>query len=146
MRKSGFVVMALCLLLTCQPVRAQLNTDQEKRLKQLEARENTQQIWELKNSEMQQDMKEPESRELTQQIPATVSDYMDASSDGIPGRYQAIRMDSNAIFILDTQKGHLWVWVNQKDNTGQPAEYLFYQGRVVPGSKMGEIIDRTYNK
>jgi hypothetical protein len=55
-------------------------------------------------------------------------------------------MDSNAIFILDTQKGHLWVWVNQKDSSGQPAEFLFYQGQVVPGSKMGEIIDRTYNK
>jgi hypothetical protein len=147
MRKSGFVVMALCLLLTCQPVGAQLNTDQEKRLKQLEEREKAQQIWELKNNEMQQDVKEPESSERPKQIPTTVkSDYVDASSDGIPGRYQAIRMDSNAIFILDTQKGHLWVWVNQKDNTGQPAEFLFYQGRVVPGSKMGEIIDRTYNK
>ena len=62
------------------------------------------------------------------------------------GRYQAVRMDNNAVFILDTKEGHIWVWVIQKDNKGKPAEFLFYQGKVIPGSKMGELIDRTYQK
>ena len=70
-------------------------------------------------------------------------DYQKPLSEGGVGRFQAVRMDSNAIFILDTMEGHMWVWVIQQDSTGQPAEFLFYQGQVVPGSNMGEIIDRT---
>ena len=73
-------------------------------------------------------------------------DYKAFLSNGSEGRFQAVRMDSNAIFILDTKEGHLWVWVIQKDSEGQPAEFMFYQGQVVPGSSMGELIDRTFKK
>ena len=150
MRKTAFVVIALCLVLIGQAGWAQLSPEQEKRLKQLEAIEQTQKVWELEEKDTQNEPEEKDLKEVMQEIPKTGKVYNEEtpSDEDIEsiGRYQAIRMDSNAIFILDTQKGHFWVWVIQNDNTGQSAEFLFYQGRVVPGSKMGELIDRTYKE
>jgi len=145
MPKSAVAVIALIIIFTGHLGWAQLSPDQEKRLKELEAKEEAWDDWEvtgIEEEEIPRRLKNIEKERENQQIEKR--DFSDSPSGGSVGRYQAVRMDSNAIFILDTMEGHLWVWVIQKDSSGQSAEFLFYQGRVKPGSNMGEIIDRTY--
>ena len=62
---------------------------------------------------------------------------MPAIADSEIGRYQAIRMDDNVTFIIDTKEGHLWTWA-LKHRTAA----LFYCGRVKQGTRMMEIIDK----
>jgi hypothetical protein len=65
------------------------------------------------------------------------------------GRYQAIPIDpgegygAEKALILDTVSGHLWIWVESPtvdDDAG--GRFLIYQGQLVPGKKMGEIIEK----
>jgi len=78
------------------------------------------------------------------------------------GRYEAVvmplagRAGPNAnlnarVFILDTEQGHLWTWSDNErvyDDKGQPqfGSVLIYQGRVRPGKRMGEIIERNLHR
>ena len=64
-----------------------------------------------------------------------------ASLEGAsPGRFQAVRLDGSSIFILDTRLGHMWAWA-----FGEQGGFTTYQGWVVPGLKMGDIIE-AYQK
>ncbi len=146
MSKSAAILIGLLIFFTEQPGWAQLSSDQEKRLKDLDARAEALKDWEEKSLEQGNVLVRPETIEKKMEMLTKDQDLDEPASGMRTGRYQAVRMDSNAIFILDTQEGHLWVWVIQKDNSGQSAEFLFYQGKVRPGSRMGELIDRTYQK
>ena len=147
MPKSATVLMGLLMFFTEQPGWAQLSSDQEKRLKDLDTRAEALKDWEEEGLEQGRLLVRPETIDKKMEMLQTKDEDLNETVSGMStGRYQAIRMDSNAIFILDTKEGHLWVWVIQKDNSGQSAEFLFYQGKVRPGSKMGELIDRTYQK
>ena len=147
MRKSLILLAVLLFVSSNNHVFAQLSPDQEERLKGLEEREKAFDEWKKNRPKMEQKIPDrlsggisisPEQLKISDSKPNRLN-------DGI-GRYQAIRLDSNAIFIIDTKEGHMWVWVIQKDNLGQPSEFLFYQGQVSPGSDMGDLIDRTYKK
>jgi hypothetical protein len=147
MNKAAKVFLTLFLLFyMCRPGWAQLNQKQEERLKELELKEEAWKNWEESRSAQDEDIIE----EAVKQNKTARKDSIDVIRDNLKndkiGRYQAIRMDSNAIFIIDTKEGHLWVWVIQKDSQGIPSEFLFYQGKLVPGRNMGDLIDRTYKK
>jgi hypothetical protein len=47
------------------------------------------------------------------------------------------------VFILDTQEGHMWTWVENLIGAGnsQVGTVLTYQGQLRPGNKAGEIIE-----
>lgn len=148
MQKKIVLLILSTMLFMVHPTWAQLSRDQERRLRELEEKEETWKAWENNRSELEKKLEELEANDTALkrwQQKKKESGTRDLTGEGT-GRYQAVRMDSNAVFILDTQEGHLWVWVIQKDTRGQPAEFLFYQGQVVPGSSMGELIDRTYKK
>ena len=58
---------------------------------------------------------------------------------------------SSRVFILDTVEGHLWTWGENEaiyNEAGKPrfGTALIYQGRVKPGSKMGEVIEMNVQK
>jgi hypothetical protein len=147
MPKSATALMVLLIFFAGQQGWAQLSSDQEKRLKDLETRAEALKDWEKDSLEQGELLMRPETMENEMEMLQKKDQDLNESVSGVTaGRYQAVRMDSNAIFILDTQEGHLWVWIIQKDNSGQSAEFLFYQGKVRPGSRMGELIDRTYQK
>ncbi len=68
---------------------------------------------------------------------------------GSEGRYQAIPIDpgegygAEKALILDTVSGHLWIWIESPtvdDDAG--GRFLIYQGQLVPGKKMGDIIEK----
>ncbi|MFC1494654.1 hypothetical protein ACFL6W_05180 [Thermodesulfobacteriota bacterium] len=139
-------LLFFCILCNPNITIAQLSQKQEDRLKKLEMMEKALEEWENKGGKKTIDRKDletktpaqPENREKKLPRP-DVSEYEN-------GRYQAIRLDNNAVFLLDTKEGHLWVWVIQKDNRGIPSEFLFYQGMLIPGRNMGDLIERTYKK
>lgn len=148
MRKKIILLILFVLFFMAHPGWAQLSRDQERRLKELEEKEETWKAWDKNRSELERKLEElgADDTDLKGWRQKKKDNSAGSSTDESTGRYQAVRMDSNAVFILDTKEGHLWVWVIQKDNRGRPSEFLFYQGRVVPGSGMGELIDRTYKK
>jgi hypothetical protein len=147
MRKSLILLAVVSLIFSYNNVFAQLSSEQEERLRGLEAGEKAFQEWEKNRPQMEQKIPDKLSGgiSVSPQQPGISDPNSNRLNNGI-GRYQAIRLDSNAIFIIDTKEGHMWVWVIQKDNQGQPSELLFYQGQVSPGSDMGDLIDRTYKK
>lgn len=62
-------------------------------------------------------------------------------------RYQAVPIDSGTEFgmekalILDTLAGHLWIWTESPATSEEPGgRYVIYQGQLVPGSRMGEVV------
>ena len=62
------------------------------------------------------------------------------------GRYQALLIGgkdgrSSAIFILDTQEGHIWTWGLAVISMNKVMERITYKGKVRPGTKMGDVID-----
>lgn len=64
------------------------------------------------------------------------------------GRYQAIPIDpaqgygAEKALILDTVSGHLWIWIESPAVDDEPGgRFLIYQGQLVPGKTMGDIID-----
>jgi len=63
------------------------------------------------------------------------------------GRYQAIPIDSGTEFgtekalIVDTLAGHMWIWTESPATDEEPGgRYVIYQGQLVPGSEMGEVV------
>ncbi len=69
------------------------------------------------------------------------------------GRYQAfpippsLTSGSDKVFIIDTNTGDLWTWT-ESPTIGEYSggRYLQYQGRVKPGDKIGEMIDKEIFK
>ena len=65
------------------------------------------------------------------------------------GRYQAVPIynpsdGSSKVFILDTQNGQLWTWMEVgASSSGAAGRFLIYQGQVRPGKQMGEIVDES---
>ena len=148
MRKPIVLFGAICLVLIYSlPGWAQLSPDQEKRLKDLEAKEKILKDWEKNKPQIEERMMERESGGISQGVTRKEpQDYGSPLSNESVGRYQAVRVESNAVFIMDTKEGHMWIWVIQKDKQGQPVQLLFYQGQVIPGMNMGDLIDSTVNK
>jgi len=64
--------------------------------------------------------------------------FQKALSKGKEGRFQAVSMDREAVFILDTKEAHLWVF----RATGS-GFYTVYGGQVRPGTRAGEITDSS---
>jgi hypothetical protein len=79
-----------------------------------------------------------------------------AMADG-SGRYQAILLQTgsgfaglSSVLIVDTLEGHMWLW--HQELTAPPPKtrgesvkaetFLNYQGRVRPGKKMGELLEK----
>lgn len=70
------------------------------------------------------------------------------------GRYQALPLGgaeapqhSPRALILDTRDGHLWIWsenelLGDARSGRKSGPALIYQGRLKPGQKPGEIVDR----
>ena len=65
------------------------------------------------------------------------------------GRYQAIPIDpgegygAEKALLLDTVSGHLWIWIESPTVDDDPGgRFLIYQGQLVPGKKMGDIIEK----
>ena len=65
------------------------------------------------------------------------------------GRYQVAPLESGYDFgtekamILDTAAGHLWIWVESPADKGRAGgRYLIYQGQVLPGKEMGDIMSK----
>jgi MYXO-CTERM domain-containing protein len=75
------------------------------------------------------------------------------------GRYQAIALLEGGragtsgslqprVLILDTVEGHLWIWEEnvRLEAQGRPPSFgtaLVYQGRVRPGTRIGEVIEQS---
>lgn len=62
-------------------------------------------------------------------------------------RYQAVPIDSGTEFgtekalIIDTVAGHMWIWTESPATDEEPGgRYVIYQGQLVPGSEMGEVV------
>lgn len=83
--------------------------------------------------------------------PAAPEDLM-SSMKGPVGRYQIVDLPGgdggrSSVMVLDTANGDLWQWVADPvgKNGAEVKARLIYMGRVIPGGKMGEIIDKgTY--
>ena len=63
------------------------------------------------------------------------------------GRYQVVALpkvegEATHALIIDTKEGHIWTWdeYNREKGTNKVGRYLIYQGKVKPGSRMGEVI------
>jgi len=63
------------------------------------------------------------------------------------GRYQVVPLPKGQdepihALIIDTKEGHIWTWdqYNREKGTSKVGRYLIYQGKVKPGSRMGEVI------
>lgn len=55
------------------------------------------------------------------------------------------------VFILDTREGHLWTWseneaIYEDARTPRFGSALIYQGRLRPGTRMGEIVDKDFDR
>ncbi len=59
-------------------------------------------------------------------------------SKGSVGRFQAVTLDKNSAIILDTEKGHLWMW-----RLGINTISLTYAGQVYPGKDVADVIYET---
>lgn len=94
---------------------AQLSSEQEKRIKQLE-----------------------ESQEVEKIISQGILDFNKSSSKENVGRFRAVRLSNETIFIIDTQEGHLWVWLLTNEGT-----FLIYEGKLFPGTRMGDVIEKS---
>jgi len=64
-------------------------------------------------------------------------------------RFQAITVGpgyefgSEKVLILDTESGHLWIWLESPASKDAPGgRYLIYQGQARPGREVGEIIGK----
>ena len=80
-----------------------------------------------------------EARERALQLrKQTQSNFPKPLVRGSVGKFQAIRMDENSVFILDTTEGHLWLWIIEKKKTK-----LLYQGKASIADKMGEILGES---
>lgn len=64
-------------------------------------------------------------------------------------RFQAITVGpgyefgSEKVLILDTESGHLWIWLESPATDEAPGgRYLIYQGQARPGRAVGEVIGK----
>lgn len=147
MPKYSIILLIMSMFLINDISLAQLAPEQEKRLEDLEQKAKAWETWEKEKTAQEQKLLE--SGEKDKKWKVRESDrraFAGEQTGSETGRFQAVRMNNSSIMILDTMEGHLWVWVSQPDQSGKSAEFLIYQGQVVPGSKMGEIINRTFNK
>ncbi len=78
------------------------------------------------------------------------------------GRYQAVVVPQGGrgaqtgslnakVLILDSQAGHLWIWsegeaIYGAEGRPQFGTVLIYQGKIRPGSRMGEVIDQFVDR
>jgi hypothetical protein len=75
---------------------------------------------------------------------------LSGEATGEVGRYQAIAFQKsgdlgpNEIFIIDTREGHMWTWTEYSTVSGvrRGGRYLTYHGKVVPGRKTGDVIEK----
>lgn len=147
MHKSIIVILSLCMIFISQTAWAQLTPDQEERLRQLESKEKAWKAWEEERSKHEERLWELSGKGKTRTAKEEIKrEFIKPSFDEDVGRFQAVRMNNNTVFILDTKQGHLWIWIIQSDKEGKSNEYILYQGQVFPGDNMGEIINRTYKK
>ena len=66
------------------------------------------------------------------------------------GRYQAVALPKgeghgpDEVLILDTSEGHIWSWSEYPSYADgkKGGRFLIYQGKVKPGKKMGDIIEK----
>jgi hypothetical protein len=91
-------------------------------------------------------------------LAATLGAGPAAQAEG-PGRYQAVALLEGGrtgtsgslqpwVLILDTVEGHLWTWEEnvRLEPPGRAPSFgtaLVYQGRVRPGTRIGEVIEQT---
>ena len=89
------------------------------------------------------DNKEEREQEGTEEQESRCATYKQELSKGTgEGRFQACPVAGEAVFIIDTKEGHMWLL--QATDFGQAEEiYLLYEGRVCPGGKMGDVIERA---
>ena len=70
-----------------------------------------------------------------------------------PGRYQMLTIQVGAstiggrVLILDTQDGDLWKWFEYSGYpvSAETGSAIMYLGKLKPGTKAGEIIQRLVN-
>ena len=86
---------------------------------------------------------------LTRTRSLTVALLLIAATVRADGRYQAIPIDpgqgygADKALIVDTVSGHLWIWIESPSVDEDPGgRFLIYQGQLVPGKQMGDIIDK----
>ena len=65
------------------------------------------------------------------------------------GQGNQISSTNPKVFILDTQEGYIWTWSENEtiyDPAGSPkiGTVLIYQGKLRPGNKPGDIIERQF--
>jgi hypothetical protein len=94
---------------------AQLSSEQEKRMEQLE-----------------------KNQEIEKIISQGILDFNKSGTKENVGRFQAVRLSNETIFIIDTKEGHLWVWLLNNEGT-----FLIYEGQLFPGTRMGDIIEKS---
>jgi hypothetical protein len=58
-------------------------------------------------------------------------------------RYQAIRLDENSVFIIDTEEGHLWLWGIGEGRGSDVHSILRYEGKLKPGRQMGDVLEMS---
>jgi hypothetical protein len=89
------------------------------------------------------DNKEEAEQEGTEEQESRCATYkQDLSKGAREGRFQACPVAREAVFIIDTKEGHMWLL--QATDFGQAEEiYLIYEGRVCPVGKMGDVIERA---
>lgn len=117
MRNSIIFIILFSLFFMGSAGGAGLTPEEEERLKQLEAGAN-----------------------VGKSISQSVLDFKKSFSKESIGRFQAIKLSNDAIFIIDTKEGHIWIWVSKGDR------HLIYEGQVFPGTKMGDIIESWLRK
>ncbi len=61
--------------------------------------------------------------------------FRESLRNGQNGRFSAVRIDGSSVFLLDTRQGHMWVWT-----FGPKGSFTAYQGQLVPGLQMGDIV------
>ena len=115
MRRSFFLFAVLSIVFLHSSGWAQLSSEQEKRMKQLE-----------------------ENQEIEKIISQGILDFNKSSAKENVGRFQAVRLSNETIFIIDTKEGHLWVWLLNNEGS-----FLIYEGKLFPGARMGDVIEKS---
>jgi hypothetical protein len=115
MPRSIFLLTVFVIVYAVAPAWAQLSPKQEKMVKQLEA-----------------------GQEIDTRISQGVLDFNKSGSKENVGRFQAVHLSNETIFIIDSQEGHIWLWLLNNEGS-----FLIYEGQLFPGTRMGEIIEKS---
>ena len=66
--------------------------------------------------------------------------YADPRYDVVP-LHPGYEFGTEKALILDTVAGHMWIWVESPSvGKHEGGRYVIYQGQLVPGRRMGEVI------